>query len=205
MLDRVTGPGLRERKKADTRAALAAATLRLAVERGWAGVTVEAVAAEAGVSYRTFFNHFASKEEALLQPGGVEPGRFARLLAEQDAALPLLEAARGALHAELAAVDDPEGWRRRMSVMAAEPALLARAVAVGTAGEREMTEAFAARSGLDADRSLHPSLLAAVLGAAVRVALVRWQCAGSGADLHALLDEAIDLVGAGLPVPDAPA
>ncbi|WP_369258844.1 TetR/AcrR family transcriptional regulator [Geodermatophilus amargosae] len=197
----MTGPGLRERKKADTRAALAAATLRLAVERGWANVTVEAIAAAADVSYRTFFNHFASKEEALLQPAGARPGRFAELLAAQDAALPPFDAARAVLHVELAPVDDPEGWRQRMGVLAAEPTLMARAVAVGSAGEREMAEALAARSGLDADADLYPTLLAAVLGAALRVALVRWQCAGPGADLPALLDQALDLLAAGLPAP----
>ncbi|MGY1744384.1 TetR/AcrR family transcriptional regulator [Blastococcus sp. SYSU D00695] len=202
----MTGPGLRERKKADTRAALARATLRLAREHGWAAVTVERIAAAADVSARTFFNHFASKEEALVQPAGVEPGRFARLLAEQDPALPARDAAAAVLRAELAALahgEDGGGWRERLEVIGSDPALLARAVEVGTANEREMAQALAARAGQDAGRDLEPVLLAAVLGAAVHVAVVRWACADGGTDLPALLDQALALVAAGVPGPPA--
>ncbi|WP_170860909.1 TetR/AcrR family transcriptional regulator [Trujillonella endophytica] len=202
----MTGPGLRERKKADTRAALARATLRLAREQGWAEVTVEQIAAAADVSSRTFFNHFSSKEEALLQPAGAEPGRFARQLAEQPAALPAREAARAVLRAglaEIAADEDGGGWRVRMEVIGSDPALLARAVEVSTAGEREMAEALARRAGQDPDRDLEPVLLAAVLGAALRVTLVRWACAPGPVDLPALFDEAVELVATGLPGPAA--
>src|SRR4029453_15549574 len=59
-------PGLRERKKQATREALRLAALRLAVEKGWDQVRVEDIAAEAGVSTRTFNNYFASKDEAFL-------------------------------------------------------------------------------------------------------------------------------------------
>lgn len=197
--------GLRERKKAETRAALVAATLRLTAELGWAAVTVERIAAEADVSYRTFFNHFSAKEEALLQPVEAEPGRFARLLGEQDPALPPLEAARRVLRAELAdAATDAAGLRLRLAVVGTDSGLLARAVETAAAGEREMVAALAARCGRDAARDLYPALLTAVLGAAVRVALTRW-AAADGADdasaLPALLDEAVDLLARGLPAP----
>ncbi|SHJ98400.1 DNA-binding transcriptional regulator, AcrR family [Nocardiopsis flavescens] len=58
--------GLRERKKMATRRALREAAVRLALEHGLENVTVEDVAADVGVSTRTFFNYFGTKEEALL-------------------------------------------------------------------------------------------------------------------------------------------
>src|SRR6266545_4089893 len=71
-------PGLRERKKQATREALRMAALRLAVLKGWDRVRVEDIAAEAGVSARTFNNYFASKEAALL---ATAYDRAARLVA----------------------------------------------------------------------------------------------------------------------------
>ena len=201
-LDGVT-PGLRERKKQDTRAALAAAALRLAAEHGLAAVTVEQIATAAGVSYRTFFNHFSAKEEALLRPAGDEHA-FAAHLARQDPALAPLSAAREALRASVAALDaDRDAWRQRLSVIAAEPDLLPRLVELGTADERAMAEAIAARTGLDVEADLYPGLLAAVLGCAVRVTLQRWYLRGGQESIDGLLDEAVDALAAGLPGPTA--
>ncbi|HET8992167.1 MAG TPA: TetR/AcrR family transcriptional regulator [Rhodococcus sp. (in: high G+C Gram-positive bacteria)] len=61
-----SAPGLRDRKKAATRAALAEAAAELAREHGLHEVTADAIAARAGVSTRTFHNYFTSKEEAVL-------------------------------------------------------------------------------------------------------------------------------------------
>jgi AcrR family transcriptional regulator len=58
--------GMRERKKAATRAALSAAAMRLALERGMENVTAEAIAEAADVAPRTFHNYFSSKEEAIV-------------------------------------------------------------------------------------------------------------------------------------------
>ena len=61
--------GLRERKLRETRHALESATVELALEHGLEHVTIEQIAERADVSPRTFFNHFGSKEDALIGVG----------------------------------------------------------------------------------------------------------------------------------------
>jgi len=65
-----TALGLRARKKAARREALIDAAHRLVERDGLDGATVEAICAQAGVSTRTFFNYFESKDDAVL---GIEP------------------------------------------------------------------------------------------------------------------------------------
>jgi AcrR family transcriptional regulator len=60
-------PGLRERKKQQTRQAIHDAAFRLIDEHGLEGTTIDQICAEADVSSRTFFNYFPSKAAALLQ------------------------------------------------------------------------------------------------------------------------------------------
>jgi AcrR family transcriptional regulator len=197
--------GLRERKKADTRAALATATLRLAVDRGWEHVTVEAVTDAAGVSYRTFFNHFSSKEEALLVPRGGDQLRLSARLRAQPPALGVLDAVRAGLHDELAELEaEPGALRDRMTVVLGNPSLLPRLVEMGSADERELALAIAERTGQDVEADLYPGLLAAVLSAAVRVTLWRWHLQDGTTSLTTLVDEALDALAGGLPAP-APA
>ena len=54
--------GLRERRRRQTSADIRDAAVRLASDRGFDKVTIEEICAEAGISTRTFFNYFPTKE-----------------------------------------------------------------------------------------------------------------------------------------------
>lgn len=141
--------GLRERKKAERRLALIDAAHRLVEERGYDHVTVEDIASAAGVSTRTFFNYFDTKDDAIVPflmwpsensamadfvaggPTGVLPTDLDRLICR---ALESWQA-----HAERIATT--------ARLAAQNPHLLARRVAGLERYRVEVTELFAARAG----------------------------------------------------------
>lgn len=58
--------GLREQRMAATALRLRTTARAMTIEHGLAGFTIEELCAEVGVSRRTFFNYFASKENAAI-------------------------------------------------------------------------------------------------------------------------------------------
>ncbi|MCX4472467.1 TetR family transcriptional regulator [Micromonospora sp. NBC_01655] len=194
-------PGLRDRKKRQTRAALAEAALRLVAERGLDQVTVEEISAAADVSARTFFNYFASKDEALV---GDPAGGGVRLVARVAAAppgQPVLTTLRHALDEVIDEIRaDRELWSLRMEVVTRNPALLPRLIAGNAATEQAIVDVLAARLGVGPDHP-YPRLVTAVAGAALRAAMTRWATHRDDRDLADLVDEAFAALAAGLPEP----
>ncbi|MEU8602060.1 TetR/AcrR family transcriptional regulator [Streptomyces parvulus] len=202
------GGGLRERKKRATRAALAEAAVRLAAEHGADKVTVEAISAAAGVSVRTFFNYFDSREDAFVVIDADAGARMRRAVLDAPAALSPLEALREAMAAELAEAEQQhELWRLHAEVLHASPHLLARGVGAHMAAEADLAEALAERlraTGGGATASgLYPRLLAAVAGAAVRTSVDHWSAHQQEAVFLDVFHEVFTLLAAGLPAPSA--
>jgi AcrR family transcriptional regulator len=99
-------PGLRERKKVQTREAIRRAAIELVAANGYAKTTVEQIAQAADVSHATFFRYFPSKESALLASGLAEIAVDA--LGQQPAGLPTLKAFRQALETTKNALSSEE-------------------------------------------------------------------------------------------------
>jgi AcrR family transcriptional regulator len=177
-------PGLRERKKTQTRTAIETATVDLALEHGLAHVTVDAIAERADVTARTFFNHFADKDDAVL---GLARDSDLSVLpvppsaGSPDAGLTAFQLGAAIVREQLVAMDSDsfalDG--RRREVLAQNPQLLARVFEKVSALEDRLTDAIETAivsAGIAAPEDSRPQALAITmtLGAAVRLASALW-------------------------------
>ena len=151
------GEGLRERKRRQTRAATQRHAIELCLEHGYEAVTVEMICDSAGISARTFYNYFGSREGALI--GESKPQPAAHHIAE-------FVAARDCSDVEAFAVMMAKVWSEseldrdiftlRRRLLDATPALMALNMARVT--EARGQYALVAQQRLEA---CHPGLSAA--------------------------------------------
>lgn len=194
--------GLRERKKAETRAALQDAALRLAARHGVDKVSIEVIADAAGVSPRTFFNYFSSKEDAILGGAPSDPSPLADLLRDRPAGEAPLEALRAALKSSVEQLqEDPDRWVLRRQLTQRHPELAARYAARLAQVEQDLVVEIARRVDLDPDHDLYPGTIVGAAMAAVRVAMTVWQNHHRPEELAGLIDQAFDQLGNGLARP----
>lgn len=160
-------PSLRERNRRDTWVSIHSATVELAAADGPAAVTIDAIAARAGVSRRTFFNYFATKDDAIvgLRTPTVAPVALAAFEASSE---PLLDRAIALL---FASVREALSWRSEeaRALLKRFPELKARMHAHAAALEQLMHPHFAAALDGDDDRAavLHHLALTVVRVAAM--------------------------------------
>jgi AcrR family transcriptional regulator len=88
-------PGLREQKKARTRAAIAAAAAALFARDGYASVTMTQIAAQASVAEQTLYNYFPAKENLVFDRSRELESSLARVLAGHQAGADLAGAVAG--------------------------------------------------------------------------------------------------------------
>jgi AcrR family transcriptional regulator len=135
----------RRRDAIEKAAAIERAAVDLVLEHGYEAVTVDMVCARAGVSQRTFFNHFRTKDAALI--GTQEPSvdqRAAREFIVSTGPL-LIEAAQLIRIDPGSSASDPELLARRIRAVGTNPVLMARQLERLAALESELTEIIALR------------------------------------------------------------
>jgi AcrR family transcriptional regulator len=125
------GPGLRERKKQQTRQLLERTARRLFAERGFEQVSVAEIARTADVSEATVFNYFPTKEDLVYGRMQTFEDALLQAIRERPAGEPVLAAfsrfvlePRGLLAAADAGAAEELGSVSRL--IASSPALLAR-------------------------------------------------------------------------------
>ena len=191
--------GLRERKKQKTKRVVMDVALRLFAEKGVDATTVEEICAEAEVSPSTFFRYFATKEAAAFPDEEERIAIVETALRERPENEPLHKTIR---RAALTLVDhdlEAKGdFQTRVELMGREPAIFAYAMKTQNDAAEVFTKILAGQLGLDPRVDLRPQLVVATAFAAVGAGWTAWVNGQGDGDLRALVDEAFDLVDAGL-------
>src|SRR5262249_27045936 len=150
-------PGLRERKKQETRDTIARVALRLFAEQGYERTTLAEIADAANVSKRTIFAYFESKEDILFCDEPVFYDRLKETLTQRPPRATTLDALRDSL-SSIGPMDDNAHLRKR--IIHSDEALQLSARARFARIEQLITESIA--TALDAGPDdIRPPLVAA--------------------------------------------
>jgi AcrR family transcriptional regulator len=161
--------GLRERKKARTRATIRQEALRLFREQGYQATTVEQIAAAAEVSPSTFFRYFPTKEDVVLQDD-MEPA-LVEAIERQPPELGMVAAIRASMQG-VSASFTPEQWdqiRQAAELGMTVPEVRARAMDDFARTIAVMAGAMAKRTGLSPDDLRVRTASGAIFGAIMAV------------------------------------
>jgi AcrR family transcriptional regulator len=190
--------GLRERKKARTKAAIQQHALRLFREQGYDATTVEQIAEAAEVSPSTFFRYFPTKEDVVLSDD-YDPLLVAAFKAQPPELSPI-QAMRRAMRSAFGTIPaaEMERVRERSALMLQVPELQAATLANLTQTMRLLTGLVAERVGREPDDFAVRNFSGALLGVWISV-LFDW-AACPGADLATALDDAMAHLETGLPL-----
>ncbi|MEV8017877.1 TetR family transcriptional regulator [Streptomyces sp. NPDC086554] len=165
--------GLRERKKAKTRAAIQQEALRLFREQGYETTTMEQIAEAAEVSPSTVFRYFPTKEE--LVASDEQDAFFIEAWRAQSADLPVLQALRLAIRETLEGLSPEEfgAQRDRDVLMVTVPELWAASLGNVTQTMRMISSLVAERTGRPEDDTAVRAISGAIFGVILNT-MLRW-------------------------------
>jgi AcrR family transcriptional regulator len=178
--------GLRARNATSRREALVAAAYALFAEKGYAATTMDDVAARAGLSRRTAFRYFASKEELVFPAHAERLAALVALLEPEPGETPFQTVRRACLAMARHYQEDRERLLLQFRILAGEPALVGRELQIDRASEAALERAFLAdRRDTPRARRRARVRAAAVVGA-LRATMREWLEGGATADLARL-------------------
>jgi AcrR family transcriptional regulator len=196
-----TQAGLRERKKARTRAAIREHALRLFREKGYRDTTVEQIATAADVSPSTFFRYFPTKEDVVLRDDFDD--RILEAFGRQPASMSAIAAIRAAMREAIGTLT-PAEWaefREANELGATVPEIRARTLDELRRTIDVMTDALAKRVGRPAGDLAVRTYAGAIFGIVLAVlAPQMWSGAEMGEQSFKRVDEALALLESGLPL-----
>lgn len=187
-----------ELRRRSTHEALRQAALKCFARKGFANVTVMELAAEAGVTERTFFRHFPTKEAVLFRDYETQLEWLAEALAQRPAGESLFDAV---LASVAAFPHDLEVVRQaataRAELISAER-IESHLRVVQSSFARVLTEFVRNRNPSEDPADLAAAVAGSTLAAALVVAVENWGRNGCVGDLGEVVAASLDLLRSGL-------
>jgi AcrR family transcriptional regulator len=172
-----SAPGLRERKRQQTRERLTRAAMALFLERGFEATTLDDIAAAADISRRSFFHYFASKEDVVFAWHEEITAALIAAVAARPGDESMLAAAENAISA-MARQLEPNEAIAMACLKRDNPALQARDQVKYEKLERALAEALSKRAGHKAEK-LQARLVAMIATGAMRIGGELWAADGA--------------------------
>ena len=194
----VVRPGLRERKKQQTRETIARVALELFAQQGYENTTLAEIADAADVSKRTIFAYFESKEDILFCDEPMFYEQLNEKLEQRPPGTTTVDALRDFLSSGPAMDDNA---RLRKQIIHSDQSL--RLSERGRSAQLEQLVADSIARDLDAEAGdIRPPLVAAAVTAAFNAARDRLEAESGEPVSHeqamAILDEILEFLRGGL-------
>ncbi|OBI51775.1 TetR family transcriptional regulator [Mycobacterium kyorinense] len=189
---------LHQLRRRSTREALRRVALAGFAERGFANVTVTELARQAGVTERTFFRHFPTKEAVLFQDYETQLEWLAEALAQRPTSEPLFDAVLASVQTfphDLEVVR--QAATARVELISAER-IAAHLRVVQSSFAAVLTDFVRKRYTHVPNLDLVAEVAGCTLAAALVAAVENWGRAGCSGDLGETVACSLDLIRSGL-------
>ncbi|WIN00837.1 TetR family transcriptional regulator [Actinoplanes oblitus] len=184
-----------ERKRQLVAAEITEVALQLCAVKGFDTTTVDEIVEAAGISRRTFFRYFASKEDVAIQLLASLGADMCDELRSRPAGEPPATALRHAVGMAIDhCVDQPLKSLRVVQLILRTPVLHARMLEREAQWRAALTTELAARLGRDPAVDLFPEMAAGMALAAFEAAMHHWSASDGAADPHELTDRAFAVI-----------
>jgi len=185
---------LRERKKDQTRDALARSAIALFQAKGYEATTVAEIARAANVSRRTFFRYFPTKDALLFVDNSDHLERFREILDTREPSDGTGDPVRRAcLDQASEYVRDRDHLLARARIIESSPNLCKQERQQDLLWERAITDALLVAPHPSVAAERRARMLAGGIVGAMRAAINEWQRHDGDVDLVRLTGEALDL------------
>jgi AcrR family transcriptional regulator len=189
--------GLRQRKRQQTRQELISAAMRLFDKDGYEQTTVAEIASAAGVSTKTFFNYFASKDEVLFPHLSRRIDAAVALIEQRGPDDPIAEVVVAAMQHMLAnaLIEEVDGGLAavRLPMIISVPAVQAATLHRYFLAENELAQALHRAYPDTLDTAAAAAVIGAVMGAAIAASLVCLQEGNTTERLQVAVENAVGI------------